>query len=176
MKPAAEPSSRFGRVLTEALFGAGGGVASTVYGTIVVMATLTVGYASETHPWTLAVVVATTACVLWVAHLYAHGLSESLSTGRRFSEVDIGGIARREIGILLAAVAPIAMLLLGASDVISETSAVWLALGIGLVTLAVEGLRYARLGSLGPAATLVAVGVNVSLGLLVVLLKAALAH
>jgi hypothetical protein len=59
-------------------FGVGAGVASTVYGTIVVMATLTAAYASQKQPWKLAGIVASASVVLWVAHLYAHGLSESI--------------------------------------------------------------------------------------------------
>jgi hypothetical protein len=77
---------------------------------------------------------------------------------------------------VFAAAAPIAALAVGATGLVRETTAVWLALAIGLVTLAVEGLRYARLVSFGRAGTLVAIVVNVSLGLLVVVLKVAVAH
>ena len=54
-------------------------IAGTVYGTIVVMATVTAGSEGEqTDAWRLAVVVAVTVMVLWVAHVYAHALAESL--------------------------------------------------------------------------------------------------
>jgi len=162
--------------VAQLVFGGGTAVASTVYGTIVVMATLTVGYASETHPWTLAVLVSTTAFILWVAHLYAHGLSESIAVHRRLTRREFAGIARREVGLLLAAAVPTGWLLLGAGDFVHETLAVWLALGSGLATLGVSGLRYARLEGFGQAATLAAITVNLALGLLVVFLKVTIAH
>jgi len=162
--------------LLDVFLGAGGSIASTVYGTIVVMATLTVGSASEPDPWKLAGLVAGAALVLWIAHLYAHGLSESLVQRHRLRWAELVNIARRELGIVLAAVAPIATLLLGALGLIHEDLAVWLALGIGFATLALEGVRYARLESLGRAGTLVAIALNLALGSLVVALKVALAH
>jgi hypothetical protein len=131
------------RVAEHVFFGVGAGIASTVYGTVLVMATLTAAYATEKHPWKLAVIIATTRSVLWIAHLYAHGLSASIEQSRRLSRAELVAILRRELGILLAAAAPTIALLLGASGVFAETAAVWLALAIGLVTLAVEGLRFA---------------------------------
>ena len=162
--------------LAHLAFGAGGTIASTVYGTMVVMATVTMGFATETHPWKLAALVMTTAVVLWVSHLYAHGLAESIAHHRRLAKVDVESIARRELGILLAAALPVAALLAGALGLMGESSAVALALAIGMGTLAAEGFRYARLEQLGLVATVVAVAANLALGSLVVLLKVALAH
>jgi hypothetical protein len=158
------------------LFGVGSGIASTVYGTVLVMATLTVGYATEKHPWKLAVIVATTSFVLWISHLYAHGLAASIEVSRHLRRDELVAILRRELGILLAAAAPVAALILGAAGVFSETTAVWLALAIGLVTLAVEGLRFARLERLGVTGTIAAMGLNLALGLAIVALKVAVAH
>src|SRR4051794_25692279 len=136
------------------------------------MATLTAAYASESDPWRLAVIVATTATVLWVAHVYAHGLSRMITHSR----LDAQSMVRHEIGIVGAAVPPTVVLLLGALGVLRESSAVWVALATGLVTLAFQGVRYARLERLGPAATLAAAGVNLALGLLVVALKILVGH
>jgi hypothetical protein len=158
------------------IFGVGSGIASIVYGTVVAMATLTAAYATEKDPWKLAVLVASTAFVLWIAHLYAHGLSESIEHDRRLERGDITRIARRELGILLAAALPVAALVLGAVGLLGRSASVWLALGIGLATLAVEGIRYARLEHLGRGATLAAIGTNLALGLLVVALKVGLQH
>jgi hypothetical protein len=168
--------NRFSRAVVYVVFGVGGGIAGTVYGTIVVMATLTAAYASEKHPWKLAGVVASTALVLWIAHLYAHALSESLARGRRVAKEDLVFIAHRELGILLAAAAPTVALVLGAFGLLRASTSVWLAFAIGLATLAIEGLRYARLEGLGRAGTLVAVAVNLALGSCVVALKVAIAH
>jgi hypothetical protein len=158
------------------LVGTGGGIASTVYGTVVVMATLTAAYATERDPWRLAVLVWTTAFVLWVAHLYSHGLAESISRRQRLSAEELMDIARRELGILLAAAVPSAALLLGALGIIRESASVWVALGLGLAILAAEGLRYAHIETLGRTATLTVVGANLTIGLFVVVLKVAIAH
>ena len=113
--------------------------------------------------------------VLWIAHVYAHTLSEVLAEGRQ-KLYDLGSIARRELGIMLAAALPVGALLLGAIGVFRETAAVWAALGLGLFTLGAEGVRFGRLERFGLGATLVATGLNLTLGLFVVALKVLVAH
>jgi hypothetical protein len=171
-----EPQREARRSLAELAFGVGGGVAGTVYGTVVAMATLTAAYATEKHPGRLAVIVSSTAIVLWLAHLHAHALSESLEENRWLQRHDVARIARREVGIVLAASTPTAALLLGWVGVFRDTTAVWIALMSGLVVLLGEGIRYARLEHLRPAAALFVIGLNLALGLLIVALKVALAH
>lgn len=133
-------------------------------------------FGNDKHPWKLAIAVVTTAIVFWIAHTYAHGLSESIAVRRPLRIIDLGPIARRELGIVLAAAPPVAALLLGAVDVLKERTAVWLALAIGLVMLAVQGARYARLEAVGLRGTLLAMARNICLGLLVVTLKVAISH
>jgi len=161
---------------TRVVFGIETGIASVVYGTVVVMATLTAAYASEKDPWRLAGIVVSAVVVLWVTHVYAHGLSETIAYRSQLRERRLASIAVHELGIVLAAVAPCAVLVLGALDVFRESHAVWLALAIGLLTLAVEGLRYARLEGYRLAGTLAAIGGNLALGLFVVGLKVFVAH
>jgi hypothetical protein len=162
--------------VADVLLGARRGIAATVYGTVLVMATLTAAYASEHDPWRLAVIVATTAFVLWIAHLYSHALSESITDERRLTREDLTRIGRRELGILLAAAAPCAALVIGALGILKETTAVWLAMAIGIATLAAAGLRYARLERLGTIGLIGVIVGNVALGSLVVLLKVLVAH
>lgn len=164
------------RNLAAALVGSGGDIAGVVYGTIVVMATLTAAYATEKRPWQLAAIVGATVVVLWVAHLYAHGLSRSINRRRQLRNGDLAALARSELGILLAGALPFAALVAGGLDVIPETTAVWLALGIGIVTLGAEGLRYARVERLGPTQASLIVCANLALGLVVVLMKVLLTH
>jgi hypothetical protein len=164
------------RSLADAAFGAEGAVASTVYGTVVVMATISATYAVEKEPWRLAGIVASTVAVLWVAHMYAHGLSESLELRRRLSRREAQSIARRELGMVLAAVLPCVALVFGAIGLFGEKSAVAIALGVGLLILAGEGVRYARIERLGPLGSLVAIVSTMGLGLLVVLLKVTVEH
>jgi hypothetical protein len=167
---------RQGRI-TRLLFGSSGGIAGTLYGTIVVMATLAAGSSGEdTDAGALAVIVGVTVLVLWVAHVYSHTLSESLERGKRLDRAELAAVARREWAIPAAAVAPVAMLVLAAVDILSEQTAVWLALGFGVATLAVQGARYATVERLGAAGTLVTIALNVFLGLVIVGLEALLAH
>lgn len=139
------------------------------------MATITAAYASEKNPWKLATTVAAAVLVLWIAHVYAHTLSETLAE-RGLSFGRVRSIARRELGIMLAAVLPVVSLALGALHVMRESTAVWVALAIGLVTLGAEGIRYARAERFGLAGILAATGLNLALGLLVVTLKVLVAH
>lgn len=152
-------------------------IAGTVYGAIVVLSVVTAGAkAFEHHPWQLAAIAAVTVVVFWVAHVYAHGLDESLTIGHRLTTSELAAIARRESSILLAAVVPVAMIVLGAVGAFAVDTALWLAVGVGVATLAVQGVRYARLERLSRAGTIITVAVNLALGLAIALLKALLAH
>ena len=168
---------RGARTSKDVFFGTGGGVAGVVYGTIVVMAVVAAGSRiGTTEPWRLAVFAVATVFVLWVAHVYAHGLSDSVAAGRRLEWMELRGLAWREASVLFAAAAPVGALVLGALGVMAEESSIRLALGIGVATLAAQGVRYARIERLGPIATLLAVAVNVALGLVIVALEVLLAH
>lgn len=147
-----------------------------MYGTVLVMATITAAYANEKDPAKLAEIVIATALVLWVAHLHAHSISESIALGRRVGTAEIRRIAVREIGIVGAAGLQCCALILGAAGVMAEPTSVWVAFAIGLVTLGAEGIRYARMERLGAAATLGAVAINLALGVGVVALKVAIYH
>jgi hypothetical protein len=151
-------------------------IAGTVYGTVVVMGAVTAGSLEEPRPGVLAGVAAATVLVLWLAHVYAHGLGEALRLGRRLDRAELVSVAGRELAIPLAAVVPCSALLLGALGVIRDARAMWLALGLGLLALAVQGVRYARLERLGRTQTAAIVAVNVALGLVIVLLKAIVGH
>jgi hypothetical protein len=163
--------------LTRLVFGSRRSIAGTVYGTIVVLAALSAGGKAFEHDlWHLAAIVIVTVLVLWIAHVYAHGLGESLQVGRRLDAGELGAVAGRELAIPLAAVAPTAMLALGAVGLFRGSTAVWLAVGICVATLAVQGMRYAALERLGRVATVAAVAFNLALGLTIVALKVVVAH
>jgi hypothetical protein len=158
------------------LFAPRGEIAGTVYGTIVFMGALIAGSKGEADSARLGAVVSGTVLALWLAHVYSHALGETISRGRRLDRAELIDVARRELGIPLAAAAPVASLALGALGVLRDTTAIWIALLIGLVTLAAAGLAYARIERLGPAGTLAVVAVNLAFGLVLVALKAALIH
>lgn len=177
MATAPSEQTRISRRAGHLVLGVDDTIASTVFGTVTAMATVTAyGRVFPDDPWKVEELVVTTAIVLWIAHLYTHALSESISEGRRLNGSRVGRLAVRELGILLAAVPASVALTLGALDVFDETVSIWLALGLGLGVLALEGVRYARIERLGLAGLLVAVAVNVGIGLLVVGLKAEVLH
>lgn len=165
-----------GQAVKRLLFGSQHEIAGTVYGTIVVMGALTAGSHDEPDPWRLATIAAATVLVLWVAHVYSHALAETINAGRRLDRAELGAVARRELPIVFAAVGPVFALALGALGVLRESTAVWLAFGIALATLVVEGFRYAGVEHYGRLATFVSVAVNLSLGLVIVALKVAVSH
>ena len=149
-------------------------LAGSLYGTIVVLGITTAG--RSVGPTHLVELVMSTTLVLWIGHVYAHGLAESVQLGRRLDVPELRSLARREASIPLAAIAPSVALCLGAFGVLKETNAIWLAISLGLVTLAIEGFRYARLEHLGPSWTIAAVVLNVAIGLLIVSLKVFVTH
>ena len=152
-------------------------IAGTVYGTIVVLATLTAGAkAYGDRLWELVAIAGATVFVLWIAHVYAHGLGESVNEGRRLTVHEVRAIAGRELAILLAAVPLLAAVVLGALGILKSSTALWLAFGIGAVSLAAQGIRYARLERLSRSGTAIAIGLNLALGLAIVALKAAVTH
>ena len=85
-------------------------------------------------------------------------------------------IVSRELAIPLASVLPLVVITIGALRVVEDSVAVWVAVAIGVVTLAVQGLRFARLERLTLPGTIAAVAVNVSLVLLIVGLKVLVSH
>jgi hypothetical protein len=158
------------------LFAPSGQIAGAVYGTIVVMGALVAGSKGETDPTRLGAIVSATVLVFWLAHVYSDALGETITRGRRLDRQELTDVARREIAIPLAAVAPLAALSLGALGVLRETTSIWIALLLGLGILAVAGIAYARIERMGRLGTLAVVAVNLAFGLALVALKAALAH
>jgi len=158
------------------LGGGDSGIAATVYGTVLAMATLAAGAIEHLGPRALIGVVATTSGVIWLAHVYAHALGESIERGHRLDWTEFRAVAMRELPILAAAAAPIGVLLLGALGVVDEETDIWLAFGIGFVALAVQGERYARVERLRPAGMAAVIALNLALGGTVVLLKVLISH
>jgi hypothetical protein len=148
-----------------------------IYGTIVVLSVVIAGArAYPTEPGRIAAFVAVTILVFWAAHVYAHSLAHSVGQDKHLSIAEVRYIARRESSILEAGVPPVAALLAGAIGLISEDASVWLALGLGLFVLAVQGLLFARVERLAWFGTLVVVALNLGLGVLLIGMKLLVSH
>lgn len=163
--------------LTQLLFGNKETISGTVYGTIVVLAVIAAearGY--EHHMWQLGGVAFTTVLVLWLAHVYAHGLGDSVREGRRLTPAEVRTIARREYAIVLSAVPPVCAIMAGSTGLLDEHAAYRLATTLGIAALTFQGIRYATLERLGVGGTLLAIALNLLFGLAIVLAEVWVAH
>ena len=152
-------------------------IAGTVYGTIVVMSVIAAGAKAYEHElWRLVVLAGGSSVVLWLAHVYAHGLGESLSVGRRLTVDEVSSIARREYAVITAAIVPLAAVGLGAVGLVAQRTSVQLALWLGVVVLTAQGVRYARMERMSPRPAYAAVGLNLAIGLGLVALEVLIAH
>lgn len=152
-------------------------LAGFVYGTILTLSVVVAGARAFPHdPAHVAELVAVTSLVFWLAHVYAHWLGESVSHGEHLSLDELRRVTSREWSLVEAAVPPVVALLLGAAGLLSERAAVWLAFGLGLGVLFVEGIVFARTERLGLVASVVVVLANLGFGLLLVGLKLLLGH
>ncbi|MFL5981631.1 MAG: hypothetical protein ACJ74R_07980 [Gaiellaceae bacterium] len=148
-----------------------------VYGTILVLSVIVAGAKAFPHsPGRLAVLVVVTAGVFWLAHVYADALGWSVGHETHLSLAELRQRARHEASILEACVPSVAALLLGAFGVLSDATAAWLALGVGLGLLFVIGIVFARVEKLGVLGATLAVLANLALGGSLILLKVLVAH
>jgi hypothetical protein len=156
---------------------AGGRLAGFIYGTIVVLSVVIAGTRAYPHePGHIAVLVAGTCVVFWLAHVYAHALGHSLDHGERVSRAELLEIARREESLLESAIVPCIILLIGAAGLVSDRAAEWGAFAAGLAALALQGLSFARAEHLGKLGTLAVVTANLGLGVMLVGLKLFASH
>ena len=128
------------------------------------------------EPGHVAVLCVATCVTFWLAHVYAHALGHSLAHGEHVSFDELREIAGRELPLVESALPPVVALLLGAFGVLEDNTALWLASGLGLGVLAVQGVIFARLERLGFLGMLLVVTVNVALGLILVALKLFVTH
>lgn len=148
-----------------------------VYGTIVALGVLVAGARAYPHAaGHIAVLVAVTSVVFWLAHVYAHALGGSVAHDEHLTLAELRRVARHEAAIVEAAVPLVAVLLLGAIGLVSTAVAVWLAFAVGLAVLAAEGVLVARVERLGLLGTLGIVGANLALGVVLVGLKLVVTH
>jgi hypothetical protein len=169
--PHRPPASRPGRAARGERLG------GFIYGTIIVLAVLVAGTRAYPHdPAHIAALIAVTSVVFWLAHVYAHSLGHSVATDEHLSLAELRRIARREGSLVEAAVPPLCALMLGAFGLLSTRAAVWVAFGLGLAVLAVQGVVFARVERLGRLGTLAVVAANLGLGVLLVGLKLLVSH
>jgi hypothetical protein len=144
-----------------------------VYGVILVAGMIVASSGHGANAWQVFLQVVGTVIVFWAAHVYAgtvshHGLTDGRVIGIRES---LRMALRRSWGLLLSALIPSSILLLGVAHVVPDAAAAWIALWTCVGVLAVLGyIAFARRGArwyvraLGSLAT-------AGFGILMILLK-----
>lgn len=127
------------------------------------------------HPGQLIVLLLATGVVFWLAHVYAHLVGER-STRALVSLREFRVCARREWPIVQAAVPPAAAVGVGVLIGLSDAGAAWLALAVAVASQLGWALYVAASAGATRSRLVAAGAVNLVLGLLIVLLKAALTH
>ena len=151
-------------------------VSAASYGTVLVLAALPLIDADEVESglgWEL---VTGVGVATWVAHLYAEVVGDRLRHDAALDLREIRHAAVDGFPILLAAVLPAVVLLLGRLDVLTPRTALWAAVSVACLQLVAVGVFVGRTVSPhGSSVSLYAVATAV-FGTLVVVLKVALGH
>jgi hypothetical protein len=148
-----------------------------IYGTIVALAVVVAG--ARAYPdgaGHVAILVALTSGVFWLAHVYADALGHSVAADEHLRLAELRYIARRELSIVEAALPPIVALTLGSIGILSTRASYWLAFALGMVVLFIQGVRFARIERLGLLGTLAVVAGNVGFGIVLIGLKLFASH
>ncbi|MFD3402126.1 hypothetical protein ACFWUU_15660 [Kribbella sp. NPDC058693] len=127
------------------------------------------------HPAQLTILLLATGVVFWLSHVYAHLVGER-SARALVSAHAFRAAARRDWPIVQAAVPPAAAVAIGAAVGMSDSGAAWLALAVAVGSQVGWASYVAAVGGATRGRLVIVAAVNLVLGLLIVLLKAALTH
>jgi hypothetical protein len=146
----------------------------SVYGVILVSGMIVVAGGHGDSSWTTFWTVATTVIVFWAAHLYAgtvaaHGMDDHrmVGLGEAFRRA-----FRRSLGMLVAALIPSFILLLGATRAVPDSAALWSALWVCVAVLAVLGFIAFRRRGASVVMQVVGALATAGFGIAMILLKA----
>lgn len=127
-------------------------------------------------PWLIAITVALTNVVFWVAHVHATLIADWTHEGGRPGWTQARHRMKHEFPLFAACVPTLVVLVLAGLGFYGVALAVWLSLIMGIVLLAAWGLAIARIAELGAMGAVFVAGINVALGLAIVLLKVIVSH
>ncbi len=146
----------------------------SVYGVILVSGMIVVSGGHGESSWTVFWTVLITVVVFWAAHVYAGTVAHyGMDHGRSVGLGEAFGVSlHRSLGLLVSALIPSAILLLGATRAVPDQLAVWTALWAGVVVLAVLGfIAFRRRGASLPRQLLGSL-MTAAFGIAMILLKA----
>lgn len=151
-------------------------VSAASYGSVLVLAALSVIGVSEVAEGHGAELIAGVGLATWIAHLFAELLGEHI---RHHEPVDRKEVKRAAIDgspILASTLLPAAVLMLGRFDVITHQTARVAAIVVALAQLALVGAFVARVAPVPPATTWTFGLATAGVGLIVVALTVFLGH
>ena len=153
--------------------GTTGSVTEAIYGLILATSVIAVSseYASS-NAGLVGVTVLVTGVVFWLAHVYARVLAGSITEHRAPSRSDVREAVRHDWPLVEVTVPLLLVLALGVLDVLADKTAILAATLTVLAELAGAGAYAARASGAGLPGTVASALIAVTLGGVVVLLKA----
>lgn len=150
-----------------------GSVTEGIYGLILATSVIAVSREYEsTNAGTIAVTVLVTGVVFWLAHVYARILSRSMAGDRWPTRAETREVLRHDWPLVEVTIPLVLILLLGAADILRDSTAIVIAVLAALAELGTSGAYAARSSGAGVPMTIASAVVAVALGGTVVLLKA----
>lgn len=150
-----------------------GSVTEGIYGLILAVSVIAVSREYESNnAGTIAVTVLVTGIVFWLAHVYARILARSMRGDSWPTRAEAREVLRHDWPLVEVTLPLVAILLLGALDILGDTTAVLFAVLAALLELGTSGAYAARSSGAGVPMTVVSALVAVALGGAVVVLKA----
>ncbi len=151
--------------------------AAGVYGELITLSVVaSISLEEDPGPWLIAITVAITNAVFWTAHVHASLIAEWTHDGGRPGWAQAGHRMGREFPLFMACVPTLVVLVLSGFGLYSVETAVSLSLSLGIALLGAWGIGIARIARLGVAGALTVAGINIALGLAIVLLKVIVSH
>lgn len=121
--------------------------------------------------------VAITVLVFYAAHVFAGTLGRlAVSEGKRGLRSSLAAAAKQSSGMLIASVAPLAVLLLGTTRVLDDDTALWAALIVNTVVLGALGWTAVARWSTHWGARIIGALLTAAFGGVLILLKAVIHH
>jgi hypothetical protein len=151
-------------------------VSAAGYGTVLVLAALSVVGVSDVAGGHGVELVAGVGVATWLAHLFAEILGGHVEHATPRGRDEIARAAVDGSPILAATVLPALMLLLGRLDVLPDTAARVIAILLAIVQLFAIGAVVARVAPAPPATRWAFAASTASVGLVIVVLTVALGH
>lgn len=151
--------------------------AAGIYGLLIALSVVTaLSFKKEPDAGVMAAAVAATSLVFWLAHMHAHLVAEWIRTENPPTRARVRAEGVDQLPMIVSAVPAWMILTLADLGLFSTGAAVWIVAVVSLVLLAAWGIALARAASLGVAGAVTIASINVGIGALIVVLKAAIGH